>query len=73
MLSLRLWLYFELELPRARDKLAHENLRSVDSVLCQCNAGRINTVSVRHAGQRITLKTTSRQPSEKSPSLWMTP
>lgn len=68
-----LWLYFELELPRARDRLACENLRLVNSVLCECNAGQINTVSVRHAGQRATLKTTSQQPSEKFLSLWMTP
>lgn len=68
-----LWLYFELELPPARDKLAHDDLRLVNTVLCECNAGQINTVSVRHAGQRATLKTTSQQPSEKFLYLWMTP
>lgn len=68
-----LWLYFELELPPAREKLAHDDLRLVNTVLCECNAGQINTVSVRHAGQRATLKTTSQQPSEKFLSLWITP
>ncbi len=68
-----LWLYFELELPPAYDKLAPDDLRLVDTVLCECNAGQINTVSVRHAGQRSTLKMTSQQPSEKFLPLWMSP
>ena len=68
-----LWLYFELELAPAHDKLASENLRLVNTVLCECNTGQINTVSVRHAGQRATLKMTSQQPSEKFLSLWMNP
>ena len=73
-----LWLYFELEIPPAhdkptQDKSARDDLRLVDTVLCECNAGQINTVSVRHAGQRATLKMTSQQPSEKFLPLWMTP
>ncbi|MEO8268632.1 MAG: DUF6702 family protein [Aureliella sp.] len=68
-----LWLYFELELPPARDKMARDDLQLVNTVLCECNAGQINTVSIRHAGQRATLKMTSQQPSEKFLPLWMTP
>lgn len=63
-----MWLYFELELPPARD-----DLRLVNTVLFDTNTGQINTVSVRHAGQRTTLKLTSQQPSEKFPAQWMTP
>lgn len=63
-----MWLYFELELPPTRD-----DLQLVNTVLFDTNTGQINTVSVRHAGQRIGLKLTSQQPSEKFPAQWMTP
>lgn len=63
-----MWIYFELELPPARD-----DLQLVNTVLFDTNTGQINTVSVRHAGQRTTLKLTSQQPSEKFPAQWMTP
>lgn len=63
-----MWIYFELELPPARD-----NLQLVNTVLFDTNTSQINTVSVRHASQRTTLKLTSQQPSEKFPTQWMTP
>lgn len=63
-----MWLYFELELPTTR-----ANLQLVNTLLFDTNTGQINTVSVRHAGQRATLKLTSQQPSEKFPAQWMTP
>ncbi len=63
-----MWLYFELELPPTRD-----NLQLVNTVLFDTNSGQINTVSVRHAGQRVALKLTTQQPSEKFPAQWMTP
>lgn len=63
-----IWLYFELELPLARD-----DLQLFNTVLFDTNPGQINTVSVRHAGQRVALKLTSQQPSQKFPAQWMTP
>lgn len=63
-----MWIYFEFELPPARD-----NLQLVNTVLFDTNTSQINTVSVRHARQRTTLKLTSQQPSEEFPAQWMTP
>ena len=73
-----LWLYFELEIPqpdatRSDPQRAREELQLINTVLCETNSRQINTVSVRHAGQRTTLKMTSQQPSEKFLSLWLTP
>lgn len=73
-----LWLYFELEIPeplaaRSDPDLAREDLHLINTILCETNSRQINTVSVRHAGQRTTLKMTSQQPSEKFLSLWLTP
>lgn len=63
-----IWLYFELELPLTRD-----DLQLFNTVLFDTNTGQINTVSVRHAGQRVALKLTSQQPSQKFLAQWMTP
>ncbi len=68
-----LWLYFELELPSTSNGPVREGLRLVNTVLCECNANQINTVSVRYAGQRQTLKMTSQQPSREFRTQWMTP
>ena len=73
-----LWLYFELEIPqpdapRSEPDRARQELQLFNTVLCETNSRQINTVSVRHAGQRTTLKMTSQQPSEKFLSLWLTP
>lgn len=63
-----LWLYFELELPPQR-----EGLRLFNTLLFETNDSQINTVSVRHANQRSTLKLTSKQPSAKVESQWLKP
>lgn len=60
------WLYFELELPPQR-----QSLRLVNTVLCDVNVNQINTVTVRHAAQRATLKMTSQQPSARFEATWL--
>lgn len=61
-----LWLYFELELPPQR-----QELQLINTVLFELNSSQINTVSVRHGGQRTTLKMTSQHPASNFEAQWL--
>lgn len=61
-----LWLYFELKPPSCKEELA-----LVNSVLVDFTEGQINTVSVRHQGERAGLKMHAKQRWEEFSRSWL--
>ncbi len=61
-----LWIYFELELPKPRN-----DLRLVNTILFETTDSQINSILVRHAAERTSLKTTLKQPTVKFRSEWL--
>ncbi len=68
-----LWLYFEIELPPAARKVSEHEWVLVNSVLLDVTQGQINTVTVRHGGQRHALRMTAKQPWASFSAAWLEP
>ncbi len=61
-----IWLYFEMDVPAGDDPLV-----LVNRVLCEVNAGQINTCLIRYAGKRDAVKTTNSKPSQPFHREWL--
>lgn len=57
-----LWLYFEIELPMAEASGEATPLILVNELLLDLTEGQINTVSVRRASKKSSLRMTAKQP-----------
>ena len=63
-----MWLYFEMDIPKAEGDLALYN-----TVLLDLTDGQINTATVRHDSKRHALKTTDKNRWSEFSRQWLTP